>query len=419
MYHFYSIGGSFIFSEILPKNNILSFGKYRVSYGLTGNGTQPYRLQNAYITNPNFDGNGATTVGNTLFNANLRPEQTFGFETGLDLRFFNDRLGLDITYYNQTTNDLIFAVSQSASTGYTSRFTNAGNVLNYGVEIAAYGTPVKTKSGFRWDLGFNFAKNQNQVIALADGTDNIRLSSLFGIALEARVGEAYGTFVGTDYMLDENGNRMVDPNGLYLTTADAPNAEPQALGSVLADFTGGVSTTLSYKGLSLYALFDFQAGGKVFSLSNVWGKYSGVLAETAEGNIREDGVVVDGMAAVQDPTTGEWTSTGQPNTVNISAQRHFISNQGYFGPNAVDIYDASFIKFREARLSYTLPNKIFGKTPFRDVTIGVVGRNLAILHRNVPHIDPEAAVNAGNVQGFEGGQLPTERSIGVNLNLKF
>lgn len=411
LYHFYSIGGSFIFSEILPKNNILSFGKYRISYGLAGNSTEPYRLQNAYITNPNFDGNGATTVGNILFNADLRPEQTRGFETGLDLRFFNDRLGLDVTYYNQTTINLIFAVSQSAATGYTSRFTNAGNVLNYGVEIAAYGTPVKTKSGFRWDLGFNFAKNQNQVVSLAEGTDNIRLSSLFGVALEARVGEAYGTFVGTDYVYDDAGNRMVGPNGAYLVS------EPKALGSVLADFTGGVSTTLSYKGLSLFVLFDFQAGGKLFSLSNVWGKYSGILAETAEGDIRDNGVVVDGVAAQQD-ANGEWVSTGQPNTANIDAQTHFFLNQGYT-VNAADIYDASFVKFREARLSYTLPNKIFGKTPFRDVTIGVVGRNLAILHRNVPHIDPEAAVNAGNVQGFEGGQLPTERSIGVNLNLKF
>lgn len=411
VYPYYSVGASFVFSELLPQNDIFSFGKLRVSYGLAGSGTNPYNLFNTYITNPSFGSNGATTVTNSLKNADLRPESTTAFETGLDLRFFNDRLGLDITYYNQVTKDLIFNVSQSPATGYTSRVLNAGNVLNYGIEISAYATPIKTNSGFRWDLGFNFAKNDNQVLALTEGVDNLRLSSLFGVALEARVGETYGTFVGTDYVYDDAGNKLVDGSGAYVVS----DAKP--LGSVLADFTGGVSTTLSYKGVSLYLLFDFQAGGSIFSLSNMWGKYSGVLDVTAEGSIREDGIVVDGVSATQD-ANGEWTSTGQPNDVTIGAQDHFFLNQGYV-VNAADIYDASFIKFREARLGYTFPDKIFGKTPFRDVSLNVVARNIAILHKNVPNIDPEAAVNSGNVQGFEGGQLPTERSIGLNLNLKF
>ena len=412
LYNFYSVGGSFIFSELLPQNNILSFGKLRVSYGQTGAGTNPYRLDNTYIVNPSVGNNGLATVPNRSNNPDLRPELTSGFETGLDLRFFNDRLGLDITYYNQVTRDLIFPVVQSASTGYSSRILNAGRVLNYGVEVAAYATPIQTKSGFRWDLGFNIARNQNLVLELYPGTDNLRLSSLFGVALEARVGQPYGTLVGTDFVYGADGNKLVDPTtGTYLAS------DPQPLGSVLADFTGGLSTTLSYKGLSLYLLFDFQGGGSIFSLTNVWGKYSGVLDETAQGTIREDGITVDGMLAQQDGS-GEWSSTGVPNNINIDAQTHYFSNQGYF-INSVDVYDASFIKFREARLGYTFPNKIFGKTPFRDVTLSVVARNIAILFSNVPNIDPEAAVNSGNIQGFEGGQLPTERSIGVNVNLKF
>lgn len=411
VFPYYSVGGSFIFSELLPQNDIFSFGKLRVSYGLTGSGTNPYQLVNTYITNPSFGSNGATTVTNSLKNENLQPESTNAFETGLDLRFFNDRLGLDITYYNQVTKNLIFNVSQSPATGYTSRVLNAGNVLNYGVEIAAYATPVKTNSGFRWDVGFNFAKNDNTVLSLTEGVDNIRLSSLFGVALEARVGETYGTFVGTDYVYDDAGNKLVDGSGAYVVS------EAKPLGSVLADFTGGFSTTLSYKGVSLYMLFDFQAGGKIFSLSNQWGKYSGTLDITAEGDIRDNGIIVDGMSATQD-ANGDWVSTGNANDVAIGAQDHFFLNQGYV-LNAADIYDASFIKFREARLGYTFPDKIFGKTPFRDVALSVQARNIAILHKNVPNVDPEAAVNAGNVQGFEGGQLPTERSIGVNLSLKF
>ncbi len=412
LFHYYSIGASFIFSEILPKNDILSFGKLRVSYGQTGAGTDPYKLDITYITNPTFNGNALSTVPNSLNNANLLPERTNAFEVGLDLRFLKDRLGLDVTYYNQVTSDLIFGVTQSPTTGYTTRELNAGKILNYGVEIAAYGTPVKTKSGFRWDIGFNFAKNDNKVLELKEGTDNLRLSSLFGVALEARVGETYGTFVGTDFVYDDAGNKLVDQNGHYVVSESKP------LGSVLADFTGGVSTTVSFKGITLYLLFDFQSGGKIFSLSNMFGKYSGMFEETAADGVRENGIVVEGMSATQDAITGDWTSTGVANTVNTDAQSHFFLNQGYI-INAADIYDASFVKFREARLGYTFPNKLFGKTPFRDVTLSVVGRNLAILHKNVPHIDPEAAVNSGNVQGFEGGQLPTERSIGVNLNLKF
>jgi hypothetical protein len=142
-----------------------------------------------------------------------------------------------------------------------------------------------------------------------------------------------------------------------------------------------------------------------------------MLDVTAENNIREDGIVVDGVAATQD-ANGNWVTTGAANTTSVGAQTHFFSNQGYV-INAADVYDASFVKFREARLGYTFPNKIFGKTPFRDVSLSVVARNIAILHKNVPNIDPEAALSSGNIQGFEGGQLPTERSIGVNLKLKF
>jgi outer membrane receptor protein involved in Fe transport len=348
-----------------------------------------------------------------LNNAILLPESTNSFEAGLDLRFLKGRLGLDFTYYNQLTENMIFNVAVSPSTGYTSKALNAGKVLNHGFEISANATPVKTKSGFTWNLGFNFAKNNNTTLELTDGTENLRLTSLFGVVLEARVGESYGTLVGTDFVYDDAGNKLVDAaSGTYLVSE-----EVKALGSVLADFNGGVSTTVSYKGISLYLLFDFQSGGSVFSLSNMWGKYSGMLDVTAENGIREDGIVVDGVAATQD-INGEWTSNGIANTTSVDAQTHFFSNQGYV-INAADVYDASFVKFREARLGYTFPNKIFGKTPFRDVSLSVVARNIAILHKNVPNIDPEAALSSGNIQGFEGGQLPTERSIGVNLKLKF
>lgn len=418
VYDYYSANLSFVFSELLPQNNILSFGKFRGGYAQVGKGTDPYQLNTIYSTNPNFGSNGMATVPNTLLNAELRPEITSGFEVGLDLRFFKDRLGIDFTYYNNTTKDQIFNVSQSGATGYTSRALNAGKVSNQGIELMLYATPVKV-GDFKWDLSVNFAKNNNKVVELYTGTDNIRLTTLFGPTLEARVGEAYGTIMGYDFVYDANGNKITD-GGIYVTT---PEVVP--LGSVLADFTGGFSSAFSYKGLSLFVLFDFQKGGALFSLSNMWGKYSGILEETTiettingvTDNIREHGIIVDGVVGTQD-ADGNWTSDGTPNADVIDAQTHFFLNQGYV-VHAADIYDASFLKFREARLTYTFPNKWFQKTTFRDLSLSLVGRNLAILSRNIPNVDPEAALSSGNVQGYEGGQLPTERSIGINLNVKF
>lgn len=425
VYDYYSANVSLVFSELIPQNKILSYGKFRGGYAVVGKGTDPYKLNTIYTTNSNFGGLGTSTVPNALPNAALRPEVTSSFEFGLDLRLLNDRFGLDITYYNNVTKDQIFNVSQSGATGYTSRALNAGKVSNQGVEIMFRATPVKTKD-FKWDLNFNFAKNKNKVLELYTGTENIRLTSLFGVALEARVGEAYGTIMGTDYVYDANGNKIVE-DGVYLTS------EVKALGSVLADFTGGVSSTFSYKGFSLFVLFDFQKGGSLFSLSNTWGKYSGTLAETVQetnvngttGNIRDQGIIVDGVNVAKDDNgdyildaDGNYTSNGTANATVVDAQTHFFLNNGYV-VNRADVYDASFVKFREARLTYTFPNKMLEKSRFRDLSLSLVGRNLAILAKNIPNVDPEAALSSGNIQGFEGGQLPTERSIGINLNVKF
>lgn len=424
-YDYYSANLSFIFTELIPQNKILSYGKLRGGYAVVGKGTSAYQLNTIYNTNPNFGSNGTSTVPNVLFNSSLRPERTASVELGLDLRLLGDRIGIDFTYYNNVTKDQIFNVSQSGATGYTSRALNAGKVSNKGIELMLRGTIVKTKD-FKWDMNVNFAKNNNKVLELYTGTDNLRLASLFGVALDARVGEAYGTIMGTDFVYDANGNKIVE-DGVYLAS------EVKALGSVLADFTGGVSSTFSYKGFSLFVLFDFQKGGSLFSLSNTWGKYSGTLAETVQqttingvtDNIREQGIIVDGVNVALDgngdyilDADGNYTSEGTTNTTVIDAQTHFFANGGY-NINRVDVYDASYLKFREARLTYTFPNKMLAKTKFRDLSLSVVGRNLAILAKNIPNVDPEAAVNSGNIQGFEGGQLPTERSIGINLNVKF
>ncbi|MDG1380991.1 MAG: TonB-dependent receptor, partial [Flavobacteriales bacterium] len=358
-----------------------------------------------YAVNSNFGNSGSATVPNAQNNPNLRPEKTSSWEAGLELNLFLDKVRFDFTYYNSTTEDLIFNVPVSASSGYSSAVLNAGKTSNKGIELSLAATPVQTDN-LRWDIGVNFAKNTNELLELADGIENIQYTSLFGVTLEARPGQPLGTFYGYDFQYDDAGNKLVDDDGYYLGTETV-----QPLGTILPNFTGGVFTTLDYKNLSFYALVDFQDGGSLHSYSNQWGKYSGTLAETAidaNGNDIRDpsfaGVVVDGVNA----------STGEANTVAINPQSHFFYNQGYV-IHAADQYDASFVKLREMRLDYNLPADMVEGTPFSNVSVGVYGRNLAILHKNVPHVDPEVATSASNVQGFEGGQLPAERTIGVNL----
>ena len=403
-YFYPSATASYVLSEDLDIDGI-SFAKVRLGWAQVGNDTDPYRTSTTYAVNTNFGNSGSATIPNSQNNPNLRPEKTSSWEAGLELNLFLDRVRFDFTYYNSTTEDLIFNVPVSAGSGYSSAVLNAGKTNNRGIELSLAATVAQTDD-LRWDIGANFAKNVNELVELADGIENIRYTSLFGVSLEARPGQPLGTFYGYDYQYDDAGNKLVGDDGFYLRTD-----EVVPLGTILPNFTGGVYTTLDYKNLSFYALVDFQNGGSLHSYSNQWGKYSGTLEGTVfdeDGNDMRAadyaGVVVEGVNA----------TTGEANTVAVNPQTHFFLNQGYV-VHAADQYDASFVKLREMRLDYSLPGDMVDGTPFSNVSIGVFGRNLAILHKNVPHIDPEVATSASNVQGFEGGQLPAERTIGVNL----
>ena len=403
-YFYPSATASYILSEDLDVDAI-SFAKVRLGWAQVGNDTDPYRTSTTYAVNTNFGNSGSATVPNAQNNPNLRPEKTSSWEAGLELNLFLDKVRFDFTYYSSTTEDLIFNVPVSASSGYSSAVLNAGKTSNKGIELSLAATLAQTDD-LRWDIGANFAKNKNELLELADGVENIRYTSLFGVSLEARPGQPLGTFYGYDYVYNDNGDKLVGDNGFYLRTD-----EVEPLGTILPNFTGGVYTTLDYKNLSFYALVDFQDGGSLHSYSNQWGKYSGTLEGTVfdeDGNDMRApgyaGVVVEGVNE----------TTGEANTVAVNPQSHFFLNQGYV-VHAADQYDASFVKLREMRLDYSLPGDMVDGTPFSNVSIGVFGRNLAILHKNAPNIDPEVATSASNVQGFEGGQLPAERTIGVNV----
>ena len=426
-----SVAGSWVFSELLKNNKVLSFGKIRASWAQSGK--EPgfdYGTTTPQQASISIGNTAAYYVPNTFNNPQLQSELTQAWEIGTDLSFFSDRIKIDAAYYNSLTSKDIFAIEQSGSTGINYRYTNAGDLQNQGVELATTFVPVKLKNSFTWSIGFNFGKNYNKVKDLYKDASGATVNSLslasdgFGVmTIEAIPGMAYGQIVTTDFVYDNKGNKIVDLTGNYVKTSAV-----KPIGSILPDYTGGVSTTLAYKGLSLYVLFDFSKGGKIFSMTNMWGSYDGTLAITAANNIRVNGLVVPGVVEAVDgsgnpilDSKGNPTSSGVKNTQNIGALAYYQNGTGqsFSGPGSTNVYDATFVKLREIKLMYALPSKIFDKSPIRGISIGFVARNLAILKKDIPNIDPETANTAGNVQGIEGGVKPTERSMGFNVSVKF
>lgn len=408
IYLYPAVSASVVFSELFGIENSekISFGKLRLGWAQVGNDTDPYRLKQTYSVDNrgSFAGNPMYYNPNTLNYENLSPEKTTSYEVGLDMRFFNERVGFDVTYYNNISTDQIIDLPTTVASGFTRQLINAGKMLNRGVELAINTTPVITESGFTWDLGFNYAKNYNELQELAPGIDNLRLANApFAVTVNATVGETYGQIKGRTYKYSDSGQKLVTDNGLY-AKSDIVN-----LGSTLPDWTGGITNSFQYKGITLRFLIDMRFGGKIFSTTNMFGKYAGMLEETENHEVRANGIIVDGVKE-SDPS--------QANDVRISAIEHYQLNYG-FTINSEDVYDASFVKLKEVAISYRLPTTWTEKIGSYGATFSVTGRNLWIIHSNVPHLDPDFANNSGNVQGIEGGAVPTTRSLGVNLKIDF
>ncbi len=396
---------SFIFSDAFSMpEDILTYGKVRASWTQVGSDTDPYQLQSTYISTDPFGDIPTYTVQNRLPNASLKPEQTESVEFGADLRFLKDRLRLDATYYDQSTTDQILGVQISRASGYDETIVNAGEVRNSGVELTLAGTPVQTRD-MRWDITLNWAKNKNEVIALTEGLDSYIIGSSWDVTVEARPGEEFGSLYGTAFKRDEDGN-ILTSGGMPLTADEQKN-----FGSYQPDWTGSISSEFSYKNFNFSFLVDTKQGGVLSSVTDMFGRYTGIMAETAK-TPREDGIVFGG---------GRWAdqaidiNTGKPNTIEVPAQSYYTGSS--FGLTESHIFDASYIKLRQVRLSYSLPVNWLSPTPIRRATVAIVGNNLWIIKDEVPHIDPETAFNTGNLQGLESNQLPSTRSFGFSVSL--
>ncbi|MEQ8582076.1 MAG: SusC/RagA family TonB-linked outer membrane protein [Marinoscillum sp.] len=413
-YFYPSASLSFVLTDMLDiYSNALPYLKVRAGWSKVGSsgGLDPYELQQLYSFRTTPYGSVSLAYNPaTLNNPNIKPETTTGIEIGLAAKFFDGRISLDATYYDQTSEDLIVEVEVSPTSGYQAAFDNIGLIENKGIELQLGATIVDTKD-FSAGLNLNFATYNNDVITVnnIDGDEGaIVLGGQWNVDLQAREGHPYGVLFGPGYLKDEDGN-IVHVNG-------RPQIDPtyRVLGDIQPDWTGGIAVNLRYKGLSLSSLFDAKWGGDIYTMTTTWGRYAGVLAETLKG--REEGIV--GKGVMQSGTDTDGNPIYVPNNIVVTAETY---NKAAFSNGVAEgsVFDASYIKLRQVTLNWKLPSQWFTNVPFKDVNVALVGRNLALLYSKVPHIDPESGFsNSDAQQGQEFGQLPSARSMGFNINFK-
>ncbi|HUG39366.1 MAG TPA: SusC/RagA family TonB-linked outer membrane protein [Longimicrobiales bacterium] len=412
-YFYPSISGALVFTDAFGlENDVLSSGKVRASWTRVGNDAAPYQTTAVFASGTPWGGIPGFTVPNTLPNNTLKPEETTAWEVGTDLGFLNERAGFVLTYYNNSTVNQIMGVQVSAASGYTNQVLNAGEVENKGLELQLLATPVRMNNGLRWDMTLNWAKNDSKVVKLYGDLQTLVLGSYWGLNIEARAGEPYGVMFGTPYRRDPEGRIVVHPT-LGYPLSDAANR--RVLGNYNPDWTAGLLNRFSFGAFDASVLFDMQQGGNVFSVTNMFGRYAGVLEETLEG--RENGPCDPGIIvpnSVYDSDPGPGINYVENTSVTVCPE---LYNHALYGRHEAHIFDASYVKLREMKLGWRVPASIMDRVGFSSASLAVVGRNLA-LWTDTPNIDPETAFSTGNVQGLEYGQFPTARSIGFTVTVR-
>lgn len=402
-YNYPSISGSIVFSSLVNAP-WLNFAKIRGGWANISSDTDPYELVNVYDVRIPFLGFPRYSNTDISKNPNLVSENKKTVELGLEARMFNNRFGIDLTLYDAKVTDQIIPLPIDGGTGAIRANINVGEMSNKGIEVVLNGKILKSQD-FSWDMTLNFAKNENKLVELSDTSKTLGLANApFRVGVYAVEGMKYGQIYGTDYTYDNNGNRIIGANGYY-----TPTSTPVYLGSYLPDWNGGLRNTFRYKNITLSALIDRQKGGKYFSTSHMWGMYSGMLDKTANNGIRENGIVLDGVVRQAD---GSFVQ----NTKVLDAYTYATNH--YNVVDAANVFDASYWKLREVTLGYTLPKGLLGDA-ISDVTVTAFARNL-FTWGLAWDIDPEtASYSSNNVQGLEGGSLPSTRTYGFNVQFKF
>jgi outer membrane receptor protein involved in Fe transport len=399
-YFYPSANLGFVFTEAVPLltfGDVLSFGKIRAGWSSVGADNElPYQLRPTFNPGTPFAGNPVFGVSNTLPNGNLKPEATKAYEVGLEVQFFQNRLGLDATVYQKKTTNQILQADVSRASGFTTAVVNAGSVSNRGIEAQLNAVPVEMPGGFRWNVAVNYAHNRSKVDDLYGNLQTVLLGpSHWGVTIEARKGEPFGAIYGNPFLRNAQGQLLLR-NGL-----PQPDATKRVLGHYPPDWTGSINNELHFRSVDFSFMFDTRQGGNIYSTGNMWGAYAGQLKETE--NRPAAGIVHPGI----DQTSGA------PNTIARTTEDYYHS---LWKIQERWVYDASFVKLREMRLGYTFPTSLSSRVGVSNIKGALVGRNLH-LWAKVPNIDPETAFSTQNEQGLEMGQLPSTRSVGFQISV--
>lgn len=432
-YLYYGVSGSLVFTEFGPIGNqdILSFGKLRASVAQVGNDLEPYRVFQTFSSGTPYGSLPTQAIPATLANPDLEPAISSDYELGVDLRFFDGRLRSDVNYYNSERENEILQLDVPGASGYGSSLVNAGRFTTTGWEVSLGATPVQNQV-WNVELGLNWSTSKSVVDELAEGIDERLLeSAFFGIQLFALEGEEWGEAVTSGgyggYLLDDQGRRIVNPDGTYALETN------KNLGNILPDWNGGFNFSVGYRNFALSGSIDFQKGGKFYSLSQMFGTYSGLTSNTVGDNVlgnplRDPVTDADGNEFDFIPLSQAGSNSGGVLIEGVDEDGNEVAYLREASAWGVDQFfnkeawlkDASYIKFRELRVTYNLPVSLLQRTPLSQASVALDVKNPLLLYSSVDGIDPSIIQNNANGFGFwEGGGLPGTRAIGFNINLIF
>jgi TonB-linked SusC/RagA family outer membrane protein len=426
---FYSSAAlSAVISDMVKLPAIINFAKVRGSVAQVGNDTDPFTFTQAYNPSTAFGTAQIYSETDRLANLSLKPEISTAFEIGTEVKLMNNRIGLDLTFYQSNTKNQIINIPLSQTSGYSTRSINAGLIRNYGFEAMLNFVPVVSKmNSLGWKVDLNFSSNRSKVIELSDGLTNLVMASR-SVSIEARVGERMGDMYGIGFARVQNTNpagahydatgknvgQIVFSNGRPVRTTDRIK-----MGNYNPDWLAGINNTFTYNNFKLSFLFDIRTGGEIYSHTQTVGREGGIMIETLEGRADGydltkpgNGVIGQGVMLVN----GQYV----PNDVKRTAREWHTAYTA--GRNIAEgvMFDASFAKLREFQIGYNFPAQVLKNSPFKSATLSFVGRNLA-LWSNVPHVDPEVMSFTGGtaLPGIEHMSIPSSRSFGINLSMKF
>lgn len=406
-YFYPSASLSVLLNQIIdPEGDIFNLLKVRGGWSKVGGDTDPYQLYPYYtLAGDGYLGQTQLSRPSVKFpEDSLKPEATISTEFGVEAAAFDNRIFFDFTYYNIKSTDLIYDVPVPASTGYTTERTNIGEISNKGIEFLLGGSPVRTRD-FDWNVSLNFTKNNNELVSMTEDLERHQFNETNSGALvvQATVGGGYGEIYGKTFKRTDDGRILLRADGLPQASDDRV-----LLGNAQPDWLAGLSNKISYKNLSLSFLIDMRWGGQVYNSVSSGLMSSGVTPETLE--YRDGGIVVDGVIQQED-------GSYKQSDINVTAQEYWGAIAGIASEH---IQDMSNIRLREMVVAYQLPKSVFGDSFIKDVKIGLTGRNLLMLYSKIDHVDPELSLGTGNNgMGIISNNLPTTRSLGVNLNIKF